>query len=81
MAAEASATPRTEDRIVSLGTKNGIEMGILARNGKTRGKIIVDPDSGDLIDGVQIEPMAAHPDDRGFFMEIARLGKGFFLQE
>jgi dTDP-4-dehydrorhamnose 3,5-epimerase len=76
MAAEASATPRTEDRIVSLGTKNGIEMGILARTEKTRGKIIVDPDSGDLIDGVQIEPMAAHPDDRGFFMEIARLGKG-----
>src|SRR5271155_1082793 len=76
MAAEASATPRTGNNIVSLGTKNGIAMGILARTEKTLGKIIVSPDSRDLIDGVRIEPLAAHPDDRGLFMEIARLGKG-----
>ena len=28
------------------------------------------------IDGVQIEPYALHPDDRGYFLEIARLGEG-----
>jgi dTDP-4-dehydrorhamnose 3,5-epimerase len=76
MAAEVLTTPRTENGIVSLGTKNGIAMGILARTEKTLGKIILKPDSTDLIEGVQIEPLAVHPDDRGFFMEIGRLGNG-----
>lgn len=76
MAAEGLAAPRSENNIVSLGIKNGIEMGILARAQKTLGAIIVKPDSADLIDGVQIESLTAYPDDRGFFMEIARLGKG-----
>lgn len=75
MAAEALTNPLTEN-VVSLGTKNGMEMAILARSEKTLGKIIFKPDSPDLIDGVQIEPLAVHPDDRGFFMEIGRLGKG-----
>ena len=76
MAAEVLTTQRTENGIVSLGTKNGIEMGILARTEKTLGEILVKPGSADLIEGVQIEPLAVHPDDRGFFMEIGRLGKG-----
>ena len=75
MAAEVLATPRTEG-IVSLGTKNGIEMAILSRSEKTLGKTILKPDSADLIDGVRIEALQVHPDDRGFFMEVGRLGKG-----
>jgi len=75
MAAEVLATPGT-DKIVSLGTKNGIEMAILSRSEKTLGKIIFKADSADLIDGVKIETLQVHPDDRGFFMEIGRLGKG-----
>lgn len=76
MAAELVSTLVARNNIVSLGTKNGMEMAILARSEKTLGKIIFKPDSPDLIDGVQIEPLAVHPDDRGFFMEIGRLGKG-----
>ncbi|MGH9743470.1 MAG: dTDP-4-dehydrorhamnose 3,5-epimerase family protein [Candidatus Acidiferrum sp.] len=76
MAAELSATQRTNESVVPLGTKNGIEMAILRRSEKTLGKIIAKPDSADLIDGVRIEPLSVHPDDRGFFMELARLGKG-----
>jgi dTDP-4-dehydrorhamnose 3,5-epimerase len=76
MAGEALGTPRSDNDIVSLGMKNGLEMAILARTAKTLGKIILKPDSVDLIDGVLIEPLAVHPDDRGFFMEIGRLGKG-----
>ena len=75
MAAEVLVTPGTE-KIVPLGTKNGIEMAILSRAEKTLGKIIFKPDSADLIDGVKIEPLQVHPDDRGFFMEVGRLGKG-----
>src|SRR5689334_11414734 len=74
MAAETTATESAQ--ILKLGSKNGIEMGILRRDAKTQGKVIARPDSPDLIDGVQIEPLAVYPDDRGFFTELARLGKG-----
>ena len=62
--------------IVPLGTRNGIEMAIARRSAKSLGKIIAKPNSPDLIDGVQIEPLQIYPDDRGFFTELARLGKG-----
>src|SRR5260370_37398849 len=39
-------------------------------------KLIFASDSPDLIDGVRIGPMQLWPDDRGSFLEIARLGKG-----
>ena len=40
------------------------------------GDVITAPDSGKLIDGVQAEPFVVWPDDRGYFLEIARLGEG-----
>jgi dTDP-4-dehydrorhamnose 3,5-epimerase len=40
------------------------------------GRIILAPDSKDLIQGVQIQPYPAWPDDRGYFLEVARLGQG-----
>lgn len=76
MIAELSATQRSEEGIVSLGTRNGIELAILKRTEKSLGKIIAKPDSSDLIDGIRIEPLQIYPDDRGFFTEIARLGRG-----
>ena len=76
MAAEVLSGPGTDAKIVSLGAKNGIDLAILPRAEKTLGKIISKPDSPDLIEGVQIETLSVHPDDRGFFMEVGRLGKG-----
>lgn len=40
------------------------------------GTVITRPDSADLIEGVVLTPLALFPDDRGYFMEVARLGKG-----
>lgn len=40
------------------------------------GSVILKPDAPTLIDGVGIEPYPLWPDDRGFFLEIARLGQG-----
>lgn len=74
MAAETTATQ--SEQIVPLGTRNGMEMAILRRAEKTTGKVIARPDSGELIEGVQIAPLTLYPDDRGFFTELARLGKG-----
>jgi dTDP-4-dehydrorhamnose 3,5-epimerase len=76
MASDVLTKPETRADLVSLGTRNGIEMGILRRTGRTLGKIIARPNSPDLIDGVKIEPLQVFPDDRGFFTELARLGKG-----
>lgn len=40
------------------------------------GKLINAPDSPDLIDGVRVNAYALWPDDRGYFLEVARMGKG-----
>lgn len=40
------------------------------------GPVILDPQSGDLIDGVRIQPLSIYPDDRGYFMEVQRMGQG-----
>jgi dTDP-4-dehydrorhamnose 3,5-epimerase len=43
---------------------------------KGLGAVIGSPTSKDLIDGVRVQPVAVHPDDRGYFLEIQRLGQG-----
>ncbi len=40
------------------------------------GKVILSPASTDLIAGIEIKPFAVWPDDRGYFLEVARLGQG-----
>jgi dTDP-4-dehydrorhamnose 3,5-epimerase len=62
------------NNVTVLGTRNGLELAIQRASGKGLGKIIVRPDSADLISGVRVEPMTLHTDDRGFFTELARLG-------
>ena len=45
-------------------------------NTKGIGKVIIKPDSLDLIAGVRIQPYPVFPDDRGYFLEVFRLGEG-----
>ncbi len=40
------------------------------------GDLILHPDSPQLIDGVGVAPFPLWPDDRGYFLEVARLGQG-----
>ena len=44
------------------------------------GKLILAADSKDLIDGVRVQPYALWPDDRGYFLEAARIGQGLVAQ-
>ena len=46
-------------------------------NAKGIGKLIMTYDSLDLIEGVRVQPYALWPDDRGYFLEVARIGQGF----
>lgn len=60
--------------VTLVGERDGVQLAILNHAGKTLGKIISSTDSPHLIEGVQIEGLKVHPDDRGFFIELARLG-------
>jgi dTDP-4-dehydrorhamnose 3,5-epimerase len=40
------------------------------------GSVILSADSPELIAGVEITPFRLWPDDRGYFLEVARLGQG-----
>ena len=40
------------------------------------GNIIRSPDSADLIDGVRLSSYDVWPDDRGYFLEVIRMGQG-----
>ncbi len=40
------------------------------------GKVIVAPDSKDLIVGVRAASYSVWPDDRGYFLEVVRMGQG-----
>ncbi len=40
------------------------------------GKMILSPESPDLVADVVLKPFPLWPDDRGYFLEVARLGQG-----
>ena len=40
------------------------------------GHVIRTPESADLIEGVVVRPFDVWPDDRGYFLEVARMGQG-----
>ena len=48
----------------------------LPRRERSIGRVIQAPDSSDLIRGVRATPFPVWPDDRGYFLEVARLGNG-----
>jgi dTDP-4-dehydrorhamnose 3,5-epimerase len=45
-------------------------------NQKGIGSVILKPDSPELIAGVLVQPFDVWPDDRGFFLEVQRIGRG-----
>lgn len=53
----------------------GLEL-VLPECEKGIGAVILKIDSSQLIEGVRIEPVALWPDDRGYFLEVQRLGQG-----
>ncbi len=44
------------------------------------GSVITSPTATDLIEGVRIQPLTIWPDDRGYFLEVQRLGRGLAAQ-
>jgi dTDP-4-dehydrorhamnose 3,5-epimerase len=44
------------------------------------GEVILSPESTKLIDGVKVHPYPLWPDDRGYFLEVLRVGNGLAAQ-
>lgn len=63
-----------------LGERNGRSLSLLRRSGRNIGTVITQPDSPQLIAGVEIETGTIHPDDRGFFSELFRVGASHLTQ-
>ena len=60
----------------ALGTlESGIEIAVPTCE-RGIGKVILSPASLDLIADVQVKPFSLWPDDRGYFLEVARLQQG-----
>jgi len=45
-------------------------------NQKSLGALILSPESPELIAGVRVQPFPIFPDDRGYFLEVQRMGRG-----
>jgi dTDP-4-dehydrorhamnose 3,5-epimerase len=58
-----------------LAAANGLELAI-PECSKGVGSVVSTPDSHALIAGVRVRPIAVHPDDRGYFLEVQRFGCG-----
>lgn len=69
--AARSSTPT--DRL--LASSGDLEL-VLPECQKGLGAVIGSPASKDLIAGVRAQAVAVHPDDRGYFLEVQRLGQG-----
>lgn len=71
MAAE-SARPTVGRRLPSL---ESLELAVPECE-KGIGSVIGTVDSPELIAGVRVQPIAVYPDDRGYFLEVQRFGRG-----
>ena len=60
--------------VFPVGERKGLRLSVVKRPQKDIGSVIQKPESADLIQGVEIEVGAVHPDDRGFFTELFRVG-------
>jgi dTDP-4-dehydrorhamnose 3,5-epimerase len=58
-----------------LAAAGGLELA-LPENSKGIGNVIVSPDSDALIAGVCVAAASVYPDDRGYFLEVQRMGRG-----
>ena len=69
----ADAAAKTIDRRVARA--GDLEL-ILPECDKGLGKVISALNAPGLIDGVRLAPLAVYPDDRGYFLELQRFGRG-----
>jgi dTDP-4-dehydrorhamnose 3,5-epimerase len=58
-----------------IASSGSLEL-VLPECSKGIGSVIGSPTAADLIEGLRIDPLALWPDDRGYFLEVQRIGRG-----
>ena len=58
-----------------VAERDGLRL-VLPENPKGIGAVITSPESPHLIDGVKVQALQLWPDDRGYFLEVQRVGQG-----
>ena len=69
----AQSAPPTAARIIA---SHGDLQLAYPENPRGIGAVIGKTDSPDLIAGVRVQPFSVFPDDRGYFLEVQRIGHG-----
>jgi len=72
---------RAKNEVQSLGKQKGLALALARRSTRGIGTVIAQPDSPHLIAGAEIEVGTIHPDDRGFFSELFRVGASRLTQD
>src|SRR3954469_26028652 len=57
-----------------IAAGDGLELVRPGPREQALGAIILSPESHELIEGVRVQPFPIYPDDRGYFLEVQRLG-------
>jgi dTDP-4-dehydrorhamnose 3,5-epimerase len=66
----------SEAEIRPVVQADGLQLAIKRNGARGQGALVAAPGSPKLIQGVLLESLAIHPDDRGYFEEVFRVGKG-----
>lgn len=64
------------EAVRALGERNGLRLAVRPRPRHDTGSLIREPAAPELISGVRVERLSLWPDDRGYFLEIMRQGRG-----
>src|SRR5689334_8863339 len=71
-----AASPKTPQGTKPVADRDGLHLAIRHGGERGIGRVILRPDDPALIQGVEISPLKLFPDDRGYFLELSRLGQG-----
>ncbi len=72
----ASSAHKVGANLKPVAQLEGLELAIATGGHRGLGEVIVNQRSERLIQGVGIVPLQLWPDDRGYFMELMRVGQG-----
>jgi dTDP-4-dehydrorhamnose 3,5-epimerase len=63
-------------RVRPIAAFGDLELAYPEQRETSLGAIVLSPDSPERIEGLRVQPFPIYPDDRGYFMEIQRIGCG-----
>jgi dTDP-4-dehydrorhamnose 3,5-epimerase len=63
-----------------IAIQGDLELAYPANRERSLGAVVLSPDSPEMIAGVRVQPFQIYPDDRGYFLEVQRMGRGIVAE-